>query len=159
MRGEDNTMTGSNDGLTAAARRALVANYATWRHQFRQLEGAATAGASPTGVGAPLTPAPEATQDALLAPLRELNQQYRALCEELAPVELAALETMQDEVKSQVWLRNLLDMLDQTLGGVQPARLRKYGACPEELERRLEETARALRELVAEARDAVGGAG
>jgi hypothetical protein len=148
-------MTGKNEGLTAAARRALVANYATWRHQCRQLEGAATQGLSPTGVGAPLTPAPEAQQRALLAPLRELNDRYRALCEELAPSELAALETPQDEVKSQVWLRNLLDMLDQTLGGVQPARLRKYGTCPEELQERLEATARELKSLVDEARQAV----
>jgi len=110
-----------------AQRRHLVSAYATVCHLLRQLEEAAREGRSPTGVGAPLTPLPDELTDALISPLTALAAALRSEASRLAPQELRELETTQSLPNTLVWASNLLDHIRETVDGLQPTKMRKYG--------------------------------
>jgi hypothetical protein len=113
--------------LSAAKRRHLVSAYATVSHMLQQMEEAARDGRSPTGVGAPLTPLPEAQAEAIVAPVRQVKHLLRQAAMELAPLELAELERPQSLNNTLVWLSNLLDGVRVSADDLHPRKVRKYG--------------------------------
>lgn len=138
--------------LSAAKRRHIVAAYVNICDALRRLEEAALEGRSPTGTGAPLTPLPHDRATELLRPLCRLREQMRQHVAELAPAELAEVETAQSPANTLVWVANLLDVVREAVDGVQPSKVRKYGPCNDQEKHSLEAIHRKLSEYVSEAR-------
>jgi hypothetical protein len=155
--GPSNAQTGLSKApaVGAAHRRHVAAVYATVRNLQRQMEDAALAGRSPTGVGPPLTPLPPQEAEAILAPVRELKAHLRAFAAETAPSELARLESAQGVNNTLVWLTNLLDKVRDSVDGLQPGRARKYGILSPEHSGRLQTLHDDLSSMIAKARSAL----
>ncbi len=142
-------------GLKAARRRHLVSAYSTASHLLRQMEEAGREGRSPSGVGAPLTPLPRERLDPILAPLRDLKVRLRAAAADLAPADLAALETVQGPRGTLNWMSNLLDHVHAAVENLQPRRMSKYGPVAPDEAKALEALHSALTDCVAAAREAL----
>jgi hypothetical protein len=141
--------------LKAARRRHLVSAYSTASHLLRQMEEAGREGRSPSGVGAPLTPLPPERLESILAPLRNLKVRLRAAAADLAPQELAALETVQGPRSTLNWMSNLLDHVRVAVDNLQARRMAKYGAVAPEEAQALDAMHAALAACVAAAREAL----
>ncbi|MFQ6099009.1 MAG: hypothetical protein ACE5O2_14865 [Armatimonadota bacterium] len=113
--------------LTEAQRRHLISSYARICHALRQMEEAAAEGRSPTGVGAPLSPLPDARAEPILTPLRRLKDELGEFASEVASEELRAFQTPQPPDNTLVWLSNLLEAIREAVQTLGPRDMHNYG--------------------------------